>query len=468
MRPTAAEDRFVMSTHSTNAYLTGSISRTFLKTALPIVALTSLNGVLTVVDAILLGTLAGSEALTAVTLVFPASMLLVALASMVSTGMASFLGRLLGGGRRDEARYLFAGAHGLSVVTCLVVMAVFVAVGGPLIRVVVGTSPHIATMAYNYLSISIFTSPVLFVLSLHSDALRIEGRIGFMAAAGTFVALANMALNYGFIVWFGLGVTGSAIGTALAQILALLLIVLYRASGGGRLTLSWRDLANWRHGWVEILALGSPRSLSFIGISLSAAATIASLSSVGGAQFEQSVAAYGIITRIMSLAFFPLLGMSLALQALVGNNVGAGLWQRSNESLKLSLWASLGYSALVEVGVIAFRHGIGLLFTRDPGVLAEIDRVVPIYLAFYATFGPMMMISSYFQSLGDVRRSAILSLSRTYIFALPMIFLLPRLLGEDGIWLASPIADIMLVVVTAATLLTLSRRWRWGLFATAG
>ncbi len=453
-----------MSANPPNAYLTGSISRAFLRTALPIVLLTSLNGVLTVVDAVLLGALVGPTAIAAVTLVFPVSMLLVALASMVSTGMASVLGRLLGAGRIAEARKVFAGAHGLSIFICVLLIAMFAAIGRPALSAAAGTSPAIAAMGYQFLCISMFSAPVLFVLSLQSDALRIEGRIGFMAIAGGLVALGNMALNYGFIVWLGLGVAGSAAGTALAQLLALLLIVLYRRSGAATLTLSWGDLKHWRHGWREMLALGAPRSLTFIGISLAAGATIVSLGTVGAEHFEQSVAAYGILTRITSLAFFPLLGMSLALQALIGNNAGAGLWQRSNESLKLSLWASLVYSGLVEIGLIVFRHQIGGIFTTDGAVLAAIDRIVPTFLALYVAFGPMMMISSYFQSLGDVRRSAILALSRTYLFALPLIFVLPHLLGERGIWLATPIADGLLVVVTAGVLRGLRAERRWGLF----
>lgn len=456
-----------MSATPPNAYLTGSISRTFVRTALPIVLLTSLNGMLTVVDAIFLGAFVGSDAIVAVTLVFPISMLMVALASMVATGMASILGRLLGAGNIVEARRVFAGAHGIALCMCAALIALFAAIGWPAINIAAGGSPAVTAMAYSFLSISAFTSPVLFVLSLQSDALRTEGRTAFMALAGSFVALSNMAFNYGFIVWFGLGVAGSALGTAVAQALALLLIVFYRVSGAARLTLSWRDLTNWRHGWGRMLALGAPRSLTFIGISLGAAATMFSLRLTGAAQFEQSVAAYGIITRIMSLAFFPLLGMSLALQALVGNNAGAGLWRRSNDSLKLSLWVSLGYAGLVEIGLIAFRHGIGMWFTADPVVLAAIDRIVPAYVLFYFTFGPMMMIASYFQSLGDVRRSAILALSRTYVFALPLIFVLPHLIGETGVWLASPIADVMLVVVTTLTLRGLSSERHWGLFQPA-
>lgn len=456
-----------MSKNTLNTYTTGPVASTFAKAAIPIILLTSVNGVLTVVDAIILGAFVGAEAITAVTLVFPISMLLVALASMVSTGMASVLARLLGAGRMDEARQLFAGAHGLSIAVSIVLMAAFAVAGRPLIDLASGGSPAIAAMGYRFVAISILTSPLLFLLSIHSDALRTEGRIGFMAIAGVLVALANMGFNYAFIVWFDLGVAGSAVGTALAQSLALLLIVLFRVSGGARLALPVRNLAYWRTGWAQMLALGAPRSLTFIGIALAAAATILSLRFVGTGHFEASVAAYGIITRVLSLAFFPVLGMSLALQAMVGNNVGAGLWQRSNDSLKLSLLLSLAYSSLVELGLIGFRHGLGMLFTADPGVLGEVERIIPVLLPFYFTFGPMMMIASYFQSLGDVRRSAILALSRTYLFMLPLIFTLPPLLGENGVWLAGPIADCMLVLVTAATLRGLSAERQWGLFVAA-
>src|SRR6185436_19382513 len=178
----------------------------------------------------------------------------------------------------------------------------------------------------------------------HSDALRTEGRVGFMTIAGLLVTLAHIGFNYLLIVPFELGVAGSAWGTALAQAIALAIVVLYRAGGRARLTLRPRDAVNWRSGWGEMLALGAPRSLSFIGIAAGAAATIASLRLFGGMRADASIAAYGIISRMMAFAFFPLLGMSLALQAMVGNNVGAGLWARSNATLKLALIWSFAYA----------------------------------------------------------------------------------------------------------------------------
>ncbi|MCK1742492.1 hypothetical protein IVA80_16875 [Bradyrhizobium sp. 139] len=80
------------------------------------------------------------------------------------------------------------------------------------------------------------------------------------------------------------------------------------------------------------------------------------------------------------------------------------------------------------------------------------------------TFVTVMMIANYFQSIGDVSRSALLSLSRTYLFAVPLIFLLPLAVGEIGIWLALPVADASLVAVTLMVLKARSAQAEWGLF----
>jgi putative MATE family efflux protein len=322
-------------------------------------------------------------------------------------------------------------------------------------------------MGHSFLRIAIYSSPLLFLLSVHSDALRTEGRVGFMAIAGLLVTLANIGFNYLLIVCFELGVAGSAWGTALAQAIALAVVVLYRARGKARLTLTRRDIANWRTGWRGMLALGAPRSLSFIGIAAGSAATILSLRLVGAENTDASIAAYGVISRMMTFAYFPLLGMSLALQAMIGNNVGAGLWLRSNATLKLALIWSLAYAGIAEIGLILLRKQLGGLFVTDTIVTAEVARILPIFVAGYFSFGPMMMIANYFQSIGDIRRSALLSLARTYLFAIPLIFVLPLGLGEAGIWLALPIADAAQVMVTLVVLRARSRQAEWGLFQTA-
>src|SRR5262245_5496648 len=105
-----------------NAYTQDAIISTFMRTALPLILIASVNGLLTRVDARFLGAFVGPDALTAVTMIFPVTMLLFALATMISSGAASNIGRLLGAGQIDGARSILAGAHGLALWVCAIVM----------------------------------------------------------------------------------------------------------------------------------------------------------------------------------------------------------------------------------------------------------------------------------------------------------------------------------------------------------
>jgi putative MATE family efflux protein len=434
-------------------FIQDPIAKVLLRTAFPIVFLTSINGLLTVVDAIMLGAFVGPEALTAVTLMFPVSMLLLALSAMVSSGMASIVARQLGAGHLTEAEATFAGAHGLSILICLILAVVLLAFSQPVIAAVTA-DPALAAMARQFLMISVVTSPIMFLVSVHSDALRVEGRIGFMALSGLLVSLGNIAFNILLIAGLGLGVAGSAWGTAAAQGVALVVMLVFRLTGKARLPVPMPG-GNWRARWMGILALGAPRSLSFLGIALGATATIAAVGLLVTTGNDEIIAAYGAVTRMMTFAYLPLLGLNLAMQAVVGNNYGAGHKERSVAALRLSLLLALIYCGFVELALLAFRDSLGGLFVSNAAVVAEVGRILPFYVALYFTLGPMMMIAGYLQSIGDAKRSAFLSVARTYLFAIPLTFVLPFLMGETGIWAALPLADLMLVLTTA---LVLSRR----------
>ncbi|MFZ8396207.1 MATE family efflux transporter, partial [Staphylococcus aureus] len=90
------------------------------------------------------------------------------------------------------------------------------------------------------------------------------------------------------------------------------------------------------------------------------------------------------------------------LQAMVSNNHGAGLWSRSNATLKLALLWSLTYAGLAEISLILGRHLLGGLFVSDAAVIERVADITPIFVSGYVSFGPMMMIANYFQSIGDV------------------------------------------------------------------
>ena len=278
-------------------------------------------------------------------------------------------------------------------------------------------------------------------------------------------ALLNIAFDYLFIVEFGWGVAGSAYGTVLAQVCSMLAIVAYRMNvrKENQKPMSFAKLG-WSH-WGELLALGAPSSLGYIGISLSAGLTLYCLQLWAGQTYEATAGAFGILTRLMTFTFLPLLGLSMAFQTIVGNNYGAKNWVRSNSALKLALVIAFLYCAFVETVFIGTRSKIGFVFVDDIDIVLELSRIMPYAVMLMFVFGPLMVIVTYFQTIGDAPRAAILELSRTYLFALPLTFLLPFSFGEWGIWYAGIVAELL---VLALTIVVLNRRkqkcgQRWGL-----
>ena len=455
-----------MSDTPTNTFTDGPLGVIYLKTALPIIFVMGMNGLLSVADALFLGHYVGPEALAAVTLMFPIYMLIVALSTLVSNGMSSLLARHLGGSQMDAARAVFAGAHGLALAMGVLLILLFLALGKPMSLLAAGGSEELAQMGLVYLRITVFFSPLLFILSVNSDALRNEGRVGFMAAMSLLVSLANIGFNYVFIAIFDMGVAGSAYGTALAQALAFGIILAFRLHGTTALRPSAIAERSMFGSWGRILALGAPQSLNFIGLALGSAAIMTALQWVGSPRYVDTVSAYGIITRVITFAFLPLLGMSFAMQTITGNNYGAALWQRSNASLRIALWIAFIYCVVVQGIVMSFPHQIARAFVDDPMVIAEVGRILPIMTCVFFLMGPLMMVAAYFQAIGFAGRAAILGLTKAYAFAIPLTFLLPNWFGEAGIWYAGPMAEVLLFGLTAVVLFrgAQSAGWRWGLF----
>lgn len=453
-----------------NSFTRGPLGAIFARTALPIIFVMSMNGLLAVVDAIYLGVFVGPDALGAVTLVFPFYMLIVALATLIGSGMSSLLARHLGAGRYDDARGVFAGAHGLALSVSAVLVVLYLVFGRAVMLLAAGGNEVLAGMGQTYLGITVTFSPVLFVLSVNSDALRNEGRAGLMAAMSLLVSLANIGFNSVLIAGMGWGVAGSAYGTVMAQGLALAIILAFRLRGRTVLKPGVLRRFSPSTGWRRILELGTPQSLSFLGMALTSAVVIASLQMVDSGTYDTTVSAYGIITRIMTFVFLPLLGLSHALQAIAGNNFGAELWRRSDDSLRLGLMIALVYSLGAETLLVSFAHPVGRLFVDDNNVADEVARIMPVMFTMFFTAGPMVMLATYFQAIGDAGRAAVLSLPKPYLFAIPMTFLLPIFFGEAGIWMAIPTADVLMLALAAAVLAATARRGdlRWGVFKAAG
>ncbi|MCG8492915.1 MAG: hypothetical protein MI743_14945, partial [Sneathiellales bacterium] len=234
-----------------NMYLNTPLGILFLKTATPIILIMMTNGLFTVIDGWFVGMFVGADALSAVTMVFPLFMILIALGTLVSTGFASVFARMLGAGKYQEGAEAMSSALVLSAVICAFLIAFFALFGERLVLEIANGSAPLAEMGHTYISLTILFSPLFFILSLLSDSYRCQGKLGPMTLFTVLATLLNAFFNYLLIVEFNMGVAGSAYGTALAQICAGILSLGYMYSNSDVLKFKPRKLSGLFSHWRE-------------------------------------------------------------------------------------------------------------------------------------------------------------------------------------------------------------------------
>lgn len=437
-----------------NIFLEGSLPKLFVKTAAPIILIMTANGFFTLVDAYYLGRYVGVEALTAVTLMFPLYMLLVAVSTLVSSGYSSVFARLLGANSTHQAGEALYAAITLSLLVSLILIVVFLALSDSLILQLTNGTNLLAAHGYTYISILIFFCPIVFILGVSVDTLRCEGKISEMLAVTIFATSLNFVFNYLLIVKLNLGVAGSAYGTVAAQSCALCVAIYLRQRSKSIVKIRAPKFAQACKHWLDFVSLGIPQSVSHIGLSLTAVVVLFSIQTWNGQTYEVTAGAYGIITRLMTFTILPLLGLSIAFQTIIGNNYGATKYRRCLDALKIALVIAVFYCMIAQSCFYIFRNSLGLLFVDDQEVATEISRILPINTLLFFISGPMLIVTIYFQAIGKAIKSAILSLPRTYLFTIPLILVLPNALGEVGIWYAAPIAELLMIGVTVAVFLS--------------
>ncbi|WP_076418985.1 MATE family efflux transporter [Colwellia sp. UCD-KL20] len=447
-----------------NKFLQGHLPVVFFKTAAPIIIIMLVNGSFSLIDAYFLGVFVGPEALTAITSMFPLFMLIVALSTLVASGFSSVMARVLGAAEKQKVEAVFSQGITLSLVVCSVLILLFLLGGSVLVSTVTAGSDVLFQMSYSYVSIIVLFSPLMFILSINGDCLRCEGQIAFISLTSLVSVLLNVVFNYVLIVTFEFGVVGSAYGTVLAQAFSLISIFVYRKYKQNIIALSVVSITLKRNNWVDFLKIGGPSSLYFLGLSLTSAAILYNLQVCSASNYELTVAAYGIITRLMTFVYLPLLGLSMAFQTILGNNVGAKEWSRSNTSIKIALSASLIYCVSFQIIILFFKNDMGMLFVDDEMIGKEVGRILPITTFALFLLGPLMMVNMLFQAIGDAKRASILGLMKTYCFSLPLIFILPLIFSEWGVWYAAPTTEFLALLLTFIVLYSRKSESRLGLF----
>ncbi|UYM17480.1 MATE family efflux transporter [Endozoicomonas euniceicola] len=397
-----------------------------------------------IIDTIIVGQYAGPMAIAGMSVVLPVSMLIPTLGMGIGVGSSSIISRSLGAKDFDTARQTFGNALSLAALICTTA-SVLSGIYATEILTVFGGRGEILPYAMEYYTIILMGIPILGCWMCMNNTLRAEGLSKYSMIGMCLTSAINLILDIVFVIFMDMGLKGAAIATVLSQLAGLLYLLSFYLRGRSHLKIK-RQYFRWNKAIIrEILSLGAPSIArqgagSFIVILLNQ-----SLYLYGG---PIAVAVYGILHRIISLLFVPIIGMTQGFLPIAGYNYGAKQYDRVQEVVyKSILFGTLATSALALLSW-HFPEAMIQLFTSDETVLELGAQGLKIITVLMPLAAAQSIAAGYYQAIGRPVAAFILTISRQVLMLIPMLYLLPQVFELKGVWLAFPVSDALACILT--------------------
>jgi len=280
-----------------------------------------------------------------------------------------------------------------------------------------------------------------------NNLIRAEGNAKVAMATMLIGAILNIILDPIFIFVFEMGVKGAALATVISKFISFLYVLTYLYSGKSSLKVKLHHLKPKMRIIIEILTVGSAAFARQVTGSVVAIVVNNSLRIFGG---DMALIIVGILHRVTIFVFMPLFGVVQGMQPIVGFNYGAKKLDRVKETLKLSLITTTAFASFGWLIIELFPLAIINVFTRDAEIIEKGSTIMRIVISVIPLIGIQIVGAALFQSLGKAVPSLVLALLRQVLLFIPLVIILPRVLGLGllGIWIAYPAADILSVVLT--------------------
>jgi len=414
-----------------------SIGKLLLKMSLPATIGMLVMTLYNIVDSIFIGHYVGTLGLGAVIITFPLMMLIIALSMGFGIGASSIISLKFGEKNHDYANKVFGNFLFLIFFLGLFI-SIFCYIFIDKILIFFGSSIGILPYAKSYFSIIVFGIFFQMFSASTNNIIRSEGSAKTSMMIMISGAFLNIILDYIFIVYLNLGISGVAMATVISQIITFLLTISYFLFGKSILKIYLKNIIPDMKIVKNIIIIGFPSfarqsSMSIVGIVMN--------NSIKFYGSDLVMAGYGILFQLMMLLIMPVMGILQWTQPIVGYNYGAKKYLRIKEVLKLSIKSSTIIITTTYILIMYFPELFIRLFTSDIQLIEITKHIAKIMLFMMPVIAFQFIVGGFFQSIGKAKPALIVSLLRQFILLLPMILILPLFFGLDGLWYSYPIAD---------------------------
>ena len=431
-----------------------NIDKALFKLGIPMVISLLLAALYNVVDTYFVSGL-GKEAVAAVSVAFPIQLIFLGIGLTFGAGAGSYISRLLGGNNKKEASIVATVALISSAILGIITaIALFCYLEGVL--KFMGAIPSIMEISKSYTGIFI-VGGILGTVNVTLGNLAVaQGAAKISLKAMIVGSISNMILDPIFIFGLNLGVRGAAIATLIARVITSLMYLIYFIGDKNLIEIKLPNFKPTFAIYKEVLKIG----ISMLILQILQTISISKISYAASFYGEEAIAAMGIVLRIVTLGTNVVFGYMKGLQPLAGFNYGAKNYERVREAIKASIkWTNV-FCVLWTVIVYIFAPSILSIFGTDENVLNIAMPALRAALIMFITFGFQFTYSTLYLSTGKALGGVFLNSLRQGIVFIPIILLLPKFMGLNGVIYAQTISDLITTIITIPFAISIHKKLR--------
>ena len=441
---------------------TDRLSVLLMRYAVPaIIAMTS-SSLYNIIDSIFIGHGVGPMAISGLALTMPLMNLAAAFGSMVGIGAAAIISIRLGQGNRRAAEQTLGNVVLLNVSIGVVFAALGLTFLDPILYFF-GASDATISYSRDFMQVILCGNVITHSYLSLNEVLRASGYPRKSMAIMLTAVAVNVMLNPLFIFVFGWGIRGSALATIIAQTTALCISLHHFVNPDSFLHFK-RGVFRFRRKIVTgIVSIGIAPFMIQICASVVVIFVNKALQSHGG---DVYIGAYGVINRVVMLFIMVVAGLNQGMQPIVGYNYGARQYDRVIKTLKMTIACAV---CVTTTGFLVSRllpREVVSLFVGDDGgadagaLIDAAEHGMRILLTMFPLVGFQIVAGNFFQYIGKAKRAILLSMTRQMLFLVPLLIVLPRWFGTDGVWYSMPVADASATLLAAVLLWLQLRKLR--------
>ena len=425
---------------------TEPIGKLLIKYSVPAIISMMVNGLYNVVDRIFIGNIpgVGPLAITGLGVTMPIMTIILAFGMLIGIGSVTNISIKLGQGKKEEAEQIIGNAITLAIIVGLLISIIGITFENQILHMF-GASDGSLPYAKAYINIILLGTIFNLLGMVFNNSIRGDGNPKLSATIMVVGCLTNIVLDALFIMVFKMGILGAAIVIVISQFVTAIWGLAYYTRGKSTLKFKKSSLKLNKSLVGAIFAIGCAPFAMQIAASCVQIICNNSLKTYGG---DLAIGAMATINSVIMMVGMPIIGISQGAQPIIGFNYGAKKYDRADKTLKIcALAATIGLSIgwllvqLVPAPIVS-------MFNGDADLVSISVDGIRKYLSMMPLIGVSMIGSNYFQAIGKAKQAMFLSLLRQVILLVPMMLILPRILGLNGVWFAQPIADVISFIVT--------------------